>query len=140
MRQIHSTAQARQILDNPNETVAEREAAIYFLGADPTTANLERLVEALEDNDFGVRWAAGATLARAGDAALPPLARALVRKHDSVWLREGAYHALYYNASGHVSALTVELQKALKGPAAEVATVSAAEHLLIALDRAGETA
>ena len=130
MNQLRSTAEARQLLNDPTQPSAAREAAVRFLGGDPTPANLERLIQALEDNDFGVRWTAAATLARLGDVALTPLLRTLVQKHISVWLREGALHILYYNQSYQVSQRTAELQQMLKGPAAEVAAAAAAARLL----------
>lgn len=132
MYQIHSTAAALQLLDDPKQPEGAREAAVQFLGSDPTPANLERLIQALEDNDFGVRWTAAATLAGVGDAALLPLLRALVQR-NSVWLREGAHHVFYYNKSERVSNRTAQLQQALRGPAAEVASAAAAERLLLTL-------
>lgn len=140
MTEILSTAQALQLLDDPKQSTAVREAAVHYLGEHHTPANLARLVDALEDDEFGVRWAAAATLALVGDVGLEPLLRGLMQKHTSAWLREGVYHILYYNTSDQVSNRTVELQKALKGPAAEVATLTAAEHLLMALEREKQSA
>jgi HEAT repeat protein len=60
---------------------------------DPSAA--PALVEALEDERFGVRWlAAEALIALGAEATLPPLMHALSESADSVWLRHGGHHVL----------------------------------------------
>lgn len=53
------------------------------------------LVQTLEDEDPGVRWAAGNGLIDLGEDCLEPLLRALIDRGGSVWLREGAHHVLH---------------------------------------------
>jgi HEAT repeat protein len=60
--------------------------------ADPLAA--PSLVEALEDENPGVRWLAAVGLIALGCESLEPLLEALMRRVDSAWLREGAYHVL----------------------------------------------
>ncbi|MEZ4664042.1 MAG: HEAT repeat domain-containing protein [Caldilineaceae bacterium] len=129
MNTFHSDGEALQALNDVKQNWAMREDAAIYLGSHPTPVNLERLVEALEDDSFGVRWTAGVALASAGDAALEPLLRALSQR-SSAWLREGAHHIFYYSANEHVSQQTTDLLKAMRGPASDVATMSLAGKLL----------
>ena len=117
-------------LNHPSRDVYTREEAVRQLAEDPTHADLLRLAQALEDQQFGVRWEAAVQLANLGDEALPPLLHILVTQHESTWLREGAHHVCYYSRSARVRSETQALQKALRGPAAEVAAADAAVKLL----------
>jgi len=130
-QKIHlSEAQALALLNDPLLSPYEREKGLQALADDPTAEHITRLLEALEDNQFGIRWSAAALLAEMGDKALVPLLQILIRQHDSVWLREGAYHICYYSSSATVAAQTQALRRALRGPAAEVATTDEAVQLL----------
>ncbi len=125
-----SETEALTLLNDPLLSPYEREKGLQALADDATPAHIERLLEALEDNQFGIRWSAAALLAEMGDKALVPLLQLLIRQHDSVWLREGAYHVCYYSNSATVAEQTRALRKALRGPAAEVATTDEAVKLL----------
>ena len=59
---------------------------------DPEAASM--LVNALEDEDFGVRWLAAEGLIALGRDGLSPLLKALVKRSNSTSLREGAHHVL----------------------------------------------
>lgn len=61
--------------------------------ADPSAA--AAMVTTLEDEDAGVRWLAAEGLIALGRAGVAPLLRALVKRSDSEWLREGAHHVLH---------------------------------------------
>lgn len=56
--------------------------------------SVQALVQALEDEQFSVRWLAAEGLVNIGQDSLEPLLRALVSHSNSVWLREGAHHVL----------------------------------------------
>jgi HEAT repeat protein len=58
------------------------------------------LVAALEDSNFGVRWLAAEGLIAIGRDALPSLMKALTKRSDSAWLREGAHHVLHDLSKG----------------------------------------
>ena len=118
------------IIDNAGSSTLDREGAIHQLKGSPTPAVIERLIQALEDNDSGVRWAAATTLIEFGQAAAAPLLRTLVEKNDSVWLREGAYRIFHDTHDATVQALTADVVKALKGPAAGLMTTEAAVKAL----------
>lgn len=123
-------AEALHSLEDPTEDVYIREEAVRELASHPTEVEITRLVQALDDRQFGVRWEAAVQLAGLGDVALPPLLRTLVNQHGSTWLRQGAHHVCYYSSSDRVRNETQVLQKALRGPAAEVATADAAVKLI----------
>jgi len=120
---------ARILLENQSGTIQERETAIHQLSQNPTDEDIRRFVAALEDNDFGVRWAAAVALAEAGDRALPPLLRALIDRPNSVWLRQGAHHIFHYSNGPTVRQHAAEFMAATKGPAAELSTEQVAARL-----------
>lgn len=131
---MQSQAEALHIVNDTSLEVSEREAAIHYLGEYPSPAVAERLVQILEDNAPGVRWAAAMTLAHYGKLGLRPLLQALSQPTINARLREGAHRVLSHTtdslSSGHLQALL----DALQGPGANVATMSAAMNLLCALD------
>lgn len=133
MTPLELTNQAIQLLNDTTQDVFTREEALHILAGHPTPANLERLVQALEDPTASVRWVAADDLAHLGDLALTPLLHRLASQHDSVWIREGAHHICRHSSSPEVREQTQALQVALNGPAAEVATTQAAIQLLYAV-------
>lgn len=128
---IKSREEAIAILKNTGLSELEREDTVHYLRDHPSPEGTEALVAALEDDNTGVRWAAGAALAQLGDAALPPLLKALCQPSEDSLLREGARHVLHYNASPRVRQQSQELMQALKGPGSAVATMEAAHRLLV---------
>jgi HEAT repeat protein len=128
---IKSTEEAIAILKNTGLSELEREGAVHYLQEYSTPEGTEALVAALQDDDSGVRWSAGAVLAELGDAALPPLLKALCQPSEDSLLRQGARHVLHYNASPRVRQQSQELMQALKGPGSAVTTMEAAHKLLV---------
>ena len=134
---IVSLEQALDILDNPFRTVAEREAAARYFEVDPDPRAVPRLARALQDEDFGVRWAASEALAQLGVAALEEVLRALAdpKRVGDPRLRASAYHMLHM---GHNWPVPVgRLMVSLKGPAADLASLEEAAHLLQLLHTQG---
>lgn len=127
---FESTAQAIAALQNTRLPESQRVDAAHFLEAGPTSESITALVDALSDNDHGVRWAAGAALAHIGEPAMPALLNALVAPDISKALRDGAHHVLAENSSPRVRELSVPLIKALKGPQAGIATMQEALKLM----------
>jgi HEAT repeat protein len=130
MTMIKSTQEAIAILQNTRLSELAREDAIYYLQEYPSPEGMEALVAALQDDDPGVQWAAGAALAQLGDAGIPALLRALSQPSEDTLLRQGARHVLHYNASTRVRQQTQELMQALKGPGSSVSTMEVAYKLL----------
>ena len=126
---IVSWEQALAILDNRLNPVAGREAAARFLRKNPEPQAVPRLVRALQDEDFGVRWAASEALAQLGLHALEEVLRVLADPNQvgDPRLRESAYHMLHLGQPWPVS--VIGLMKSLKGPAADLATLEEAAHL-----------
>lgn len=52
------------------------------------------LINALENDDFDIRWLAAEGLIHIGKSSIKPLLEAIVEKEDSIYLREGAHHIL----------------------------------------------
>lgn len=78
-----------------NEKGHARWEAIEALGwiGDPRPATL--LVDALRDDDIGIRWAAANALIKFRRATIEPLLMALTEHFDSIWLQQGAHHILH---------------------------------------------
>jgi hypothetical protein len=134
---IVSWKQALDILDNGLNSVAAREAAARYLKKNPERQAVPRLVRALQDDDFGVRWAASEALSQLGAYALEEVLRVLADP-DRVGdprLRDSAYHMLHV---GHHWSVPVDgLMVRLKGPAADLASLEEAARLLQLLRSAG---
>jgi HEAT repeat protein len=128
--EIVSWQQALAIMDNRLNPVAEREAAARFLEKFPEPQAVPRLVRALQDEDFGVRWAASDALSRLGVHALEEVLRVLADPNQvgDPRLRDSAYHMLHIGQQWPVS--VKELMRSLKGPAPDLATLEVAAHLL----------
>lgn len=133
--EITSEEQAFEALDDPLEDQLIREKAIRYLSTRPNEHVIKKLVQALQDDDFGVRWEAAVALAQFGEKALPELLEALTdpERVSDPRLREGVYHVLH-NTSGALHYISVAmLVRALKGPAADIAVMDEAGKLLLQL-------
>ncbi|MEZ4663345.1 MAG: HEAT repeat domain-containing protein [Caldilineaceae bacterium] len=124
--------ESSNIPDAPQRYISDQGTTIERLSTHPTPENLKKLVDMMEDADFGVRWEAAAALASLGFDALRPVLQALCER-SSAWLREGAHHVFYYSSSAIVRAKAAELLKAMRGPAADIATMQMAGKLLSTL-------
>ena len=122
------------IVDGARQSEIDREGAIHQLKDFPTEAVIARLIQALEDSDSGVRWAAASTLIEFGDPVARPLLHTLVEKNDSTWVREGAYRFFHDTRSAKIQAATADVVKALKGPSAGLMTTETAVKALGKLD------
>lgn len=71
-----------------------RWEAAKALSTTPVKGAITALLDALEDEDGGIRWLAGEALAKIGDAAVVPLLRRLLDRSGSPWFQEGAHHVL----------------------------------------------
>lgn len=80
--------------------------------ADPETGPV--LVEALEDEEFDVRWLAAEGLVRMNIKGLKPLLEALELRGDSVLLREGAHHVFHDLAKGRLRKFLVPVLASLE--------------------------
>jgi hypothetical protein len=151
---IESEGQALKVLSDIQLENEQREAAIAYISANPTPQGIKQLVTALQDEEFAVRWSASNALSHLGPMAFLEILRALVDpKLNTLWLREGVYHVLHYSSSLanipfhlqqeeepniHIEPQKVvsvrELLKALKGPAADIASMEVASKLLLQLE------
>ena len=76
----------------------------------------QALVRALEDELPGVRWLAGEGLIAMGREGLIPLFQALIRRSDSVRLRQSAHHILRALGGSGMGGHLVPVMEALEGP------------------------
>jgi HEAT repeat protein len=98
------------------------------------TAAAAPLVEALKDDDVGVRWSAMEGLIYLEEACLEPLLMALTKDFSSVWLREGAHYILrVLNTKINLDESIVKVMEALEGPVPAVGVAWAAEKAWEAL-------
>lgn len=129
---IVSHQQAVNILDNEAENSILREKAIQYLKEHPESQAIECLVNALEDDNFGVRWEASKALSSIGRDALIALLIALTdpRRVGHIRLRNGAYRVLEHMNIPEVNHLIWRLMFATKGQAADLVTMTEANKLL----------
>jgi HEAT repeat protein len=134
---ITSSKQAMEILDDVREEAALREAAIRYLAKTPTPAVIARLVQAMQDDDFSVRWEAASVFAQLGETAVLEVLKALTgsARVGDPRLRECAYHILHSNAASVPVPITDLLEALRGGPAADIASLVEADRVLRALEK-----
>ncbi len=111
-----------------------RLEAAKVLSAIKNPAVAPALIQAIDDDDFGVRWNAMAGLIALERAGLGPLFQALKKNIDSVRLREGAHRVLrVLNDQGHLDESAVKVLEALESIEPEVEVPWAAEAALKSL-------
>jgi HEAT repeat protein len=114
-----------------NEQVRWEAAKALGEIADPKAA--PPLTCALEDEEFDVRWLAAEGLITLKSKGLPPLLRALLKRPQSVWLREGAHHVLHDLSRTSLRKQVKALMEALEGVEPEIEVPPAAQNLLDSL-------
>jgi HEAT repeat protein len=126
--EIKSETEAVQILDDSFRESLDREEAVRFLAQTRNEKAIERLVQALQDDDFGVRWEASVVLARLGNKALPNLLKALMdpKLVGDPRLRRGAFRVLHHMQSASRPRSVGKLMKALRSPAADLVSMEEA--------------
>ena len=127
---IQTTEQAIAVIQNTRLSETEREEGIHFVRQAPSAQGIEVLVEALRDNDHGVRFAAAHALAYVGDAAMPALLQALAQADNDIALRKGATIVITESTGPKVREQGQTLLNALKGSQAGIATMEAAIKLM----------
>lgn len=81
----------------------------------------QALVQALQDNDPGVRWLAGDALIALHQDAIEPILQGLKDHCDSIWMRVGALHVLHgLQKKNLLSKSILRVMIALSGPEPEV--------------------
>ncbi len=131
---ITSESQALDILNDVGRAPELRAKAARYLGQYPTTTQgIQSLVAALQDDDFGVQWEAAEALAKCGPVALPEMLRALTdpKRVGDPRVRRGITHALHKIHDPELQVQTADLIEALHRPSAVVATMIAANTLLL---------
>ena len=130
---FETVEQATSILQNKNAAETKRVAAAHFLGRSGSEAAADTLVIALDDDDFGVHWAASEGLALLGEAAMPALLKALADANCSPRVIHGAKHAFHTSSSSVVRAEARPLVAAMHGPDQDIAVIQAASELMTKL-------
>ncbi len=104
----------RTALIDPNANVRWQAAKALSELHDPDTTT--DLMNAMEDDDFGVRWLAAQGLIAMGPACLEILLQGLVSCFDSIRIREGARHVLHVLVDrGYADESIEKLLHALRG-------------------------
>jgi hypothetical protein len=130
---IETFEQAKAVLQDTDEEETMRVHAAEFLAENGTEEAAELLVVALDDDDYGVHWAASKGLAAMGDTALPAVLRALVRADCSPRVIHGAKHAFHTSSSRTVREETKGIVAEMHGPAQTISVMEAANELMIKL-------
>jgi hypothetical protein len=120
-----------ELLQDPDHEVRWEAAKALGEIADPRSA--PALVETLGDAGFDIRWLAAEGLIALGKAGLEPLLEALLKKADSVYLREGAHHVMYDLAHKGFRDQLAPVMAALEGVDPEIQIREPARKALQAL-------
>ena len=124
---IQSKQEAVTILNDSSRATFDREKAIHFLKEQTLSqVEMDALVNALSDDEVGVRWAASVALAAHGRSVLPTILHALVQSNCNSLLCASVHHILHDNATSDLRVEAKELLQALKGPASDVAAMDVA--------------
>ena len=147
--------QAIAVLQDTKLDYTLREVAIHEIAKYPTPTGIQALIGALQYKEFALRWVASTALAQLGPKALRYVLLALTQPESNTDpLRESVIHILHYGSNlaqepvyKHAQVepevllkpgLTLgvgELMTALKGPAADINSMIAANKLLKELDK-----
>jgi len=92
----------------------QRWEAAKALGQIGDPGATDALITALEDDMFDVRWLASEALVAIGHKAIVPLLRALAKKSESLWLREGAHHFLHGIDMSNIRNVLMPVRQALE--------------------------
>lgn len=116
-------------LQRPSHRIRWEAAKALGEIGDPHAA--DALVDALDDEDVGVRWVAADALVNLGGNALEPMLKAVISHSDDIWLREGAHRVLKVLAQRGYQPIVMPVLRALEDiePAIE-APFAAYEALL----------
>lgn len=88
------------------------------------------LIDALDDENAGVRWLAAEGLIRIGQPTLRPLLEALIARRQSPFLYQGAHHVLHELGKAEFTEEISSLLSALKESAARTKILVSASELL----------
>jgi HEAT repeat protein len=99
----------------------------------PSPRAAPALVATLEDEEFDIRWLAAEALIALGTEGLGALLEALEEHAGSVWLREGAYHALRHISDGSNENVVLPVLAALEHYDPEVVVPFAATDAIAKL-------
>ncbi|MDO8568888.1 MAG: HEAT repeat domain-containing protein [Dehalococcoidales bacterium] len=95
------------------------------------------LVKSIEDDVFEIRWLATEGLIGIGYPALRPLLNELIRRPDSIWLREGAHRILHGIEKQDILNIVHPVLKALEETDAHLKVPFAAQNALTKLEDKG---
>jgi HEAT repeat protein len=129
-----SVAPLIEALADPNDDVRWEAAKALGQISDPAAA--PALVNAMEDENSGIRWLGAEGLIALGREGLVPLLRALEQHSDSEWLREGAHHVLHDLARGNLENVLTPVLAALEDIEPTIEVPWAARAALDALEEA----
>ncbi len=124
---FESVEQAMNVLNDVGEDSLKRVDAARYLGEIGTDAAIQALVAVLEDDDYGVRWAAADELAKLGRKGAVAVARKLLDPEASSRVFEMAVHVFKDNGDLLVRSKAKALVKALE-----------ADHAIEAMTEAGK--
>jgi HEAT repeat protein len=133
---INSETQALEILDDDHKGTIEREEAVRYLADFPSEQVIDRLVKALQDDDFGVRWESSMVLSGFEKMALPSLLKALIdpERVGDPRLRRGVLRVFSHMKGSSQPRSAWKLIDALRSPAADIASMEEAYKMLEELD------
>ncbi len=126
---FESLKHAISVLNDPSEDSLKRVDAVRYLGEIGTEEAIQILVATLEDDDYGVRWAAADELAKLGDKAAQVVLRNLLDPNTSNRVFEMAVHIFKNNGDILIRTKAETLVRALEADH-EIEAMTEASKLL----------
>ena len=127
---LETITQATAVLQDESAAEKARVDAAHYLGKYGSEETAYILVAALDEDDYGVHWAASEGLAQLGDAAMPALLKALVSSTCTPRVVYGAKHAFHTSGSSNVRMETKDILHTIHGSRASITTMQAASALM----------
>ena len=109
-----SIEQAIAVLKDTSRRELERVTAVSYLEEVGTPEAIDALISVLDDDDYGVRWAAAEALAKLGAAAAPAVLRAILVPYSDDRFRESAHHIFKENSDPQIREAAQPLIHALE--------------------------
>jgi len=122
-----------EALKSDNQGVRWEAAKALAKIGDPAAS--QSLINALEDKMFDVRWIAAEGIISIGRKALIPLLAALIKRGESLWLREGAHHVIHDLMREDLKVVFGPVLDAIEKPEGKLAVPIAAEKALTELQK-----
>ena len=136
--QFKNVIEALRALETTNSENKIHEEAYEYLAKLNDKEELKDLVQSLEDDDTSIRWEAADMLSRKGIKSVRVVLNALMdpQRVSDPRFRQSVIHMIHKFNDPILKKQLEPLIETIKGPAADIATMWKAYHILEAIEKA----